>query len=38
MWEEEKRHRETFEKLMIQHRSRPTALMPIWNIAGFVLG
>ncbi|CAE1279036.1 COQ7 [Acanthosepion pharaonis] len=38
MWEEEKLHRETFEKLMIQYRSRPTALLPIWNVAGFILG
>ncbi|CAI9735006.1 5-demethoxyubiquinone hydroxylase, mitochondrial-like [Octopus vulgaris] len=38
MWEEEKYHRETFEKLMVQHRARPTALLPIWNVAGFVLG
>ncbi|XP_014790276.1 5-demethoxyubiquinone hydroxylase, mitochondrial [Octopus bimaculoides] len=38
MWEEEKHHRETFEKLMVQHRARPTALLPIWNVAGFVLG
>lgn len=38
MWDEEKEHRETFEKLIVEHRVRPTALLPLWNIAGFVLG
>ncbi|CAL1526305.1 unnamed protein product [Lymnaea stagnalis] len=38
MWEEEKHHRETFEKLMAENRVRPTALLPFWNIAGFALG
>lgn len=38
MWEEEKHHRETFERLMAERRVRPTALLPLWNIAGFALG
>lgn len=38
MWDEEKEHRETFERLIVEHRVRPTALLPLWNIAGFVLG
>lgn len=38
MWDEEKEHRETFEKLIVEHRVRPTALLPLWNIAGFILG
>lgn len=38
MWEQEKYHRSTFEKLIRQHRVRPTALLPIWNVAGFALG
>ncbi|XP_059045456.1 5-demethoxyubiquinone hydroxylase, mitochondrial [Achroia grisella] len=38
MWEQEKRHREKFEQLINDYRVRPTALTPIWNIAGFVLG
>ncbi|BFZ03496.1 hypothetical protein BsWGS_06535 [Bradybaena similaris] len=38
MWEEEKYHRETFEKLIVENRVRPTFLLPIWNIAGFALG
>lgn len=38
MWEQEKEHLATFERLLPQHRVRPTALLPLWNIAGFVLG
>ena len=38
MWEQEKRHRTKFEELMRKHRARPTALLPIWNVAGFMLG
>ncbi|XP_067672648.1 5-demethoxyubiquinone hydroxylase, mitochondrial-like [Haliotis asinina] len=38
MWEQEKEHLATFEKLMKEHRGRPTVLLPIWNVAGFVLG
>jgi ubiquinone biosynthesis monooxygenase Coq7 len=38
MWEEEKEHLATFNKLMVKHRARPTALLPLWNIAGFALG
>lgn len=38
MWEQEKRHRETFEELIRKHRVRPTIMTPIWNVAGFALG
>lgn len=38
MWEQEKDHRERFEKLINKYRVRPTALTPIWNVAGFALG
>ncbi|XP_033215960.1 5-demethoxyubiquinone hydroxylase, mitochondrial [Belonocnema kinseyi] len=38
MWEQEKKHRAKFEELIVKHRVRPTALLPIWNVAGFVLG
>lgn len=38
MWEEEKEHLATFNKLMVKHRARPTVLLPLWNIAGFALG
>ena len=38
MADQEQEHIETFEKLMIQHRVRPTVLLPLWNVTGFVLG
>ena len=38
MHEQELVHLKTFEKLMVQRRVRPTALHPIWNLAGFALG
>ncbi|XP_044586836.1 5-demethoxyubiquinone hydroxylase, mitochondrial isoform X1 [Cotesia glomerata] len=38
MWDQEKKHREKFEELIRKYRVRPTALLPIWNVAGFVLG
>jgi len=38
MAEQERRHLETFEKLVVARRARPTALMPLWHVAGFALG
>ncbi|XP_033745827.1 5-demethoxyubiquinone hydroxylase, mitochondrial-like isoform X2 [Pecten maximus] len=38
MWDEEKEHLETFEKLIVQHRARPTVMLPIWDVAAFALG
>jgi len=38
MYTQELQHLEEFEKLAIEHKVRPTALMPLWNIAGFALG
>lgn len=38
MHEQELAHLRAFEKLMVQRRVRPSALHPIWNIAGFALG
>lgn len=38
MHEQELTHLRTFEKLMVQRRVRPTALHPLWNLAGFALG
>ncbi|CAA7619998.1 Ubiquinone biosynthesis protein COQ7 [Candidatus Terasakiella magnetica] len=31
-------HLETFNRLISQRRVRPTALSPLWHVAGFVLG
>lgn len=38
MWEQEKVHRQEFEKLIREYRVRPTIMTPIWNVAGFMLG
>lgn len=35
---QEERHLERFNSLMSQRRVRPTALQPLWNVAGFALG
>ncbi len=38
MWDQEKDHLAAFETMMPQYRVRPTALLPIWHLAGFALG
>ncbi|XP_078097055.1 NADPH-dependent 3-demethoxyubiquinone 3-hydroxylase, mitochondrial isoform X1 [Mustelus asterias] len=38
MWDQEKEHLEKFNELIVNHRVRPTLLIPFWNVAGFVLG
>lgn len=35
---QEQRHLDRFNKLMAERRVRPTALQPVWNVAGFALG
>jgi len=35
---QEERHLARFDKLMAERRVRPTALQPLWNVAGFALG
>jgi ubiquinone biosynthesis monooxygenase Coq7 len=35
---EEQRHLQTFDRLVNERRVRPTALEPVWRIAGFALG
>lgn len=35
---QEQRHLERFNELMARRRVRPTALQPLWNVAGFALG
>ena len=35
---QEERHRERFDRLIAERRVRPTALQPLWNVAGFALG
>jgi len=38
MWENEKKHLKVAEKLLAQHKTRPSLLMPVWSLAGTVLG
>ncbi|KAG7485899.1 5-demethoxyubiquinone hydroxylase, mitochondrial [Solea senegalensis] len=38
MWDQEKKHLGKFTEIMADNRVRPTALLPLWNVAGFVLG
>ncbi len=38
MLEEEKKHFEYFDNFLKSKKIRPTILLPIWNIAGYVLG
>ena len=35
---QEQHHLDTFADLVIRRRVRPTALLPLWHIAGFALG
>ena len=35
---QERVHLETFERLMVERRVRPTILSPLWHAAGFALG
>jgi 3-demethoxyubiquinol 3-hydroxylase len=35
---QEERHRQTFDKMIVDRRVRPTLLAPFWNIAGYGLG
>ncbi len=35
---QERVHLETFERLMVERRVRPTILSPLWHMAGFALG
>ena len=38
MADQEQEHIEKFNELLDEKRVRPTALLPVWNIAGFALG
>lgn len=38
MKDQEQRHLDTFSALIASRRVRPTALLPLWRIAGFALG
>jgi ubiquinone biosynthesis monooxygenase Coq7 len=38
MQAQEQEHLDAFNALVVQHRVRPTALLPLWHLAGFALG
>ena len=38
MLEQEQEHLAAFEKMIVERRVRPTALTPLWHVAGFALG
>lgn len=38
MWDQEIHHLNTFNHLLAKHRVRPTAMRPLWNIAGYAVG
>jgi ubiquinone biosynthesis monooxygenase Coq7 len=38
MQQQEREHLDRFAELIVQRRVRPTALLPIWHLAGFALG
>ncbi|CAL8358804.1 unnamed protein product [Boreogadus saida] len=38
MWDQEKRHLAKFNEILADNRVRPTFLLPLWNISGFLLG
>ena len=38
MKEQEQEHLETFNQLLFENDTRPTALLPLWNVMGFGLG
>lgn len=38
MQAQEQRHLDVFADLVVRHRVRPTALLPVWHVAGFALG
>ena len=38
MAKQERRHLEAFERMLAERRVRPTALQPLWHVAGFALG
>lgn len=38
MAEQEQRHLDAFDRLLVERRVRPTALSPFWHVAGYALG
>ena len=38
MADQEQEHIDKFNELILEHRVTPTALLPLWNVAGYALG
>jgi ubiquinone biosynthesis monooxygenase Coq7 len=38
MASQEERHRQLFDRMIVERGVRPTLLGPVWNVAGFALG
>jgi ubiquinone biosynthesis monooxygenase Coq7 len=38
MARQEREHNKVFDRLLVERRVRPTALSPLWSVAGFALG
>lgn len=38
MAEQEQEHLQTFDRLVLERRVRPTLMSPVWNVAGYALG
>ena len=38
MADQEQKHIKKFEELILSERVRPTVLLPLWNVAGYMLG
>ncbi len=38
MADQEQEHIDTFNRLIVEKKVRPTAMMPLWNILGYTLG
>jgi len=38
MADQEQEHIDKFNELILENRVRPTALLPLWNVAGYALG
>ena len=38
MKDQEEEHLDTFNRLLVENDTRPTALLPLWNVMGYGLG
>lgn len=38
MADQEQKHLDAFDRLITERRVRPTAMLPVWNVAGYALG